>query len=182
VKQIRKRLTYANVMSSIAVFLVLGGATALAAKVGANQLKANSVKTGKIVKEAVTSGKIKNNAVNGAKVKDGSLSAADLVAGTLTPKCPTGTVLAMGACFQSTPNAAATYENAIRICASVGGRLPGVQELVGYTLTVATLPSAEQTGDLFSQETEFNVEPNGTRKLTATTTATPYRCVESPSP
>ena len=31
-KQIRKRLTYANVMSSIAVFLVLGGATAFAAK------------------------------------------------------------------------------------------------------------------------------------------------------
>ena len=31
VKQIRKRLTYANVMSSIAVFLVLGGATAFAA-------------------------------------------------------------------------------------------------------------------------------------------------------
>ena len=35
-KQIRKRLTYANVMSSIAVFLVLGGATAFAAsKIGA---------------------------------------------------------------------------------------------------------------------------------------------------
>ena len=30
-KPIRKRLTYANVMSSIAVFLVLGGATAFAA-------------------------------------------------------------------------------------------------------------------------------------------------------
>jgi hypothetical protein len=40
-KQIRKRLTYANVMSSIAVFLVLGGATALAA----GQLGKNSVGT-----------------------------------------------------------------------------------------------------------------------------------------
>ncbi len=73
-KQIRKRLTYANVMSSIAVFLVLGGATAFAAsKIGANQLKANSVKTGKIVKEAVTTAKIKNDAVTGAKVKESSL-------------------------------------------------------------------------------------------------------------
>ena len=47
-KQIRKRLTYANVMSSIAVFLVLGGATAIAAqqKIGTKQLKANSVTTG----------------------------------------------------------------------------------------------------------------------------------------
>ena len=48
-KQIRQRLTYANVMSSIAVFFILGGATAFAAtKIGANELKANSVLTGKI--------------------------------------------------------------------------------------------------------------------------------------
>ena len=45
---IRKRLTYANVMSSIAVFLVLGSATAFAAQqlgkktVGTKQLKANA--------------------------------------------------------------------------------------------------------------------------------------------
>ena len=63
-KQIRQRLTYANVMSSIAVFFILGGATAFAAtKIGANEIKANSIKTGKIVKEAVTAGKIKNGAV-----------------------------------------------------------------------------------------------------------------------
>ena len=68
--RIRKRLTYANVMSSIAVFLVLGGATAFAAsKIGSNQLKANSVTTGKIKKNAVTTAKIKNGAVTGAKVK-----------------------------------------------------------------------------------------------------------------
>lgn len=73
-KQIRNRLTYANVMSSIAVFLVLGGATAFAAtKIGSNQLKANAVLTGKIKKEAVTTGKIKKNAVTGAKVKESSL-------------------------------------------------------------------------------------------------------------
>jgi hypothetical protein len=73
-KKIRSRLTYANVMSSLAVFLVLGGATAFAAtKIGANQLKANSVLTGKIKKEAVTTGKIKKNAVTGAKVKESSL-------------------------------------------------------------------------------------------------------------
>jgi hypothetical protein len=170
-------------MSSIAVFLVLGGATALAAtKIGANQLKANSVKTGKIVKEAITNGKIKNNAVTGTKVRDGSLTAADLVAGTLTPVCPTGTVLAEGVCFQTTPNAAATYENAVRTCVSVHGRLPSVQELVGFTLSVQALPAVEQSGDLFSTETEFNVEPNGKRKLESTNNPVPFRCVEAPSP
>jgi hypothetical protein len=74
VKQIRKRLTYANVMSSIAVFLLLGGATAFAAsKIGSNQIKSNAVTTGKIKKEAVTTSKIKKDAVTGAKVKESSL-------------------------------------------------------------------------------------------------------------
>lgn len=82
-KQLRKRLTYANVMSSIAVFLVLGGATAIAAglaknSVGSKQLKANAVTAKKIKKNAVTNKKIKANAVTGAKVKDASLSGADI--------------------------------------------------------------------------------------------------------
>jgi hypothetical protein len=84
-KQIRKRFTYANVMSSLAVFLVLGGATAFAAtKIGANQLKANSVKTGKIVKEAVTAGKIKKNAVTESKIADGAVTTSKLAAEAVT--------------------------------------------------------------------------------------------------
>jgi len=74
-KLIRRHLTYANVMSSIAVFLMLGGATAFAAtKIGANELKANSIKTGKIVKEAVTAGKIKNGAITETKIADGAVT------------------------------------------------------------------------------------------------------------
>jgi len=88
-KQIRKRFTYANVMASIAVFLCLGGATAIAANqlsknsVGTKQLKKNAVTAAKIKKNAVTTAKIKNSAITGAKVKDGSLSGADINAGTL---------------------------------------------------------------------------------------------------
>jgi hypothetical protein len=77
-KQIRKRLTYANVMSSIAVFLVIGGATAFAAlgknTVGTKQLKKNAVTAAKIKNNAVTTPKIKDNAVNGAKVDESSLA------------------------------------------------------------------------------------------------------------
>jgi len=69
-----RHLTYANVMSTIAVFLVLGGATALAAsKIGSDQIKAGAVTTGKIAKEAVKNGKIANDAVTGKKVKESTL-------------------------------------------------------------------------------------------------------------
>jgi hypothetical protein len=81
-------------MSSIAVFLILGGATAFAAsKIGSNQLKAGSVTTGKLKREAVAGSKLKKNAVTttkihkdavtGAKVKDGSLTGSDINVSTL---------------------------------------------------------------------------------------------------
>jgi hypothetical protein len=85
-KQIRRHITYANVMSSLAVFLILGGATAFAAikKVGANEIKANSIKTGKIVKEAVTAGKIKNLAVTEGKLADGAVTTNKLADNAVT--------------------------------------------------------------------------------------------------
>ena len=86
-KQIRKRLTYANVMSSIAVFMVLGGAA-----FAATQLPKNSVGSKQLKKNAVTAAKIKKDAVTGAKVKNGSLAASDFAAGQLPagPRGPEG--------------------------------------------------------------------------------------------
>jgi hypothetical protein len=61
-------LTYANVMSSIAVFLVLGGAA-----FAASQLPKNSVGSKQLKKNAVITSKIKKDAVTGAKVKESTL-------------------------------------------------------------------------------------------------------------
>lgn len=88
-KQIRKRLTYANVMSSIAVFLILGGATAIAAglaknSVGSKQLKKNAVTTAKIKNNAVTTEKIKDGAVTATKLGAGAVGGSALGAGSIT--------------------------------------------------------------------------------------------------
>ena len=73
-RKLGRHLTYANVMSTIAVFLLLGGATAFAAsRIGTDQLKAGAVTTGKLAKEAVKNGKIANDTVTGKKVKESSL-------------------------------------------------------------------------------------------------------------
>ena len=76
---IRTRLTYANVMSTIAVFLVLGGGAAFAA----SQLGKNTVGTKQLKKNAVTAAKIKKGAVNSAKVVDGSLTGVDIADGSI---------------------------------------------------------------------------------------------------
>lgn len=84
-QRIRQRLTYANVMSSIAVFLVLGGGAAYAAKkIGSSQLKGASVTTAKIKRGAVTASKIRKGAVKANKISQGAVTNAKLANGAVT--------------------------------------------------------------------------------------------------
>jgi hypothetical protein len=68
-KKLQGKLTYANVISTLCLFLLLGGGAAFAA----TQLAKNSVGTRQIKKNAVTTSKIKNGAVTGAKLNLSSL-------------------------------------------------------------------------------------------------------------
>jgi hypothetical protein len=89
VTEFRSRLTYANVMSTIGVFLLLGTGVALAAKqvlpkksVGTKQLKSGAVTAAKLKKNAVTKVKIKNGAVDGSKIADNSVTGNEINAGS----------------------------------------------------------------------------------------------------
>jgi hypothetical protein len=54
-RAIRSKLTYSNVIASIAMFLALTGGTVMAAKLGSSDLAANSVKKKQLAKSSVTS-------------------------------------------------------------------------------------------------------------------------------
>ena len=75
-KRFRTRLTYGNVVATLALFVALGGTSAFATSqlgknsVGTRQLKAKSVTTAKIEPKAVTEKKIADNAITTAKLKD----------------------------------------------------------------------------------------------------------------
>jgi len=78
-KKLRGRLTYANVVSTICLFILLGGGAYAAIK-----LPKNSVGTRQIKKNSVTAAKLKENAVTTAKIKDEAVTAAKIMRGTLT--------------------------------------------------------------------------------------------------
>jgi len=85
----RPRLTYANVMSTLCFFLLLGGGAYAAGHLGKNsvgpkQLKKGAVTSAKIKSNAINTAKINNNSVNGAKVADSSLTGADVQDRSLT--------------------------------------------------------------------------------------------------
>jgi hypothetical protein len=86
--RLRERLTYANVVSTLALFLVVAGGAAWAARVpkksvGPRQLKANAVTTAKIKANAVTTRKIRRNAVGTGKIKNGAIESQKIYNGTV---------------------------------------------------------------------------------------------------
>lgn len=77
-RTLNSRLTYANVMSTVAVFIALGGASYAALKlprssVGSKQLKKNAVITAKIKKEAVTAAKVRKGTLTGMQIDASTL-------------------------------------------------------------------------------------------------------------
>jgi hypothetical protein len=78
-KRLRPKLSYANVMSTLGVFLVIAGGTALAVSAPKNSVKSNSVRDNALKSKDLRDGK----AVTGDDVVDDSLKGADVDEGSL---------------------------------------------------------------------------------------------------
>jgi hypothetical protein len=89
--RLRSHLTYANVLSTLCLFLLLGGAA-----YAATGLSKDSVGSREITAGAVRNAELADNAVTSPKVKDGSLLEADFAPGQL-PAGPKGEPGAPGA-------------------------------------------------------------------------------------
>ena len=75
---LKKHLTYANVMASLAVFAVLGGGMAVAAGLKKNSVKSKTIKDGAVAAIDIKDGSVgtpelAGNAATGAKVDEASL-------------------------------------------------------------------------------------------------------------
>jgi hypothetical protein len=76
VSRLRSKLTYANAVSTLCLFLLLGGGAYAVNKlgkdtVGSKQIKAKAVKKQELADNAVTSPKIKDGAITAPKLADG---------------------------------------------------------------------------------------------------------------
>ncbi len=85
--QDKPRLTYANIVSTLALFLALGGGAAYAAsKVSSGDLAPGAVHTSDVFKRAITSGKLAAGAVRSNQVADGAIGSKQVADGAIGAK------------------------------------------------------------------------------------------------
>jgi hypothetical protein len=142
---LRERLTYANVMATVAVFVALGGASYASLRlpknsVGAQQLAKNSVTKLKVRKNSITGTKIARGAITAAKVRPNSLTGRQIKVSTL------GTVpKATAAVSASTASALGPNEEWHRVGADGEPRFQNLWQNFGGYETVAFYKDHEGT-------------------------------------
>jgi hypothetical protein len=139
-RRIGSRLTYANVASTLALFIALGGVS-----YAATTLPANSVGTPQLQNRAVTGTKLAGEAVTGSKVKDGSLRGRDFAKGEI----PAGAIGPQGAKGDPGMNGANGATNAVVRSAYLSGGTGQVSCAAGEKATGGGL-TGESTLDIIN--------------------------------
>ena len=85
---VRNRLTYSNVIATMALFIALGGVAVAATQlprnsVGTKQLKRGAVTSAKLAKKSVTNGKLGPSAVGPGNIGSGAVTTEKLAAGAV---------------------------------------------------------------------------------------------------
>jgi hypothetical protein len=193
--KLRQHLTYANVMSTLAVFIALGGSS----------YAALTISGASITNRSITAKKLKRNTLTGKEVREsrlrrvprartaqrlGRFSAADL-----RVRCPSDTFPIADVCVERTPRAASSYGSAVLQCTQVGTpagpgrRLPTHGELTAALGAVTLAPGGELTSDVYPSGTDpgrldvlYVIDQVGGVAVTPDTAAggKAYRCVTDP--
>ena len=194
-QRLRKRLTYANVMSTLAVFIALGGSSYAAFRISGSDIKNRSIAGKKLRKNTLTGLHIKESRLQRVPRAKRADSLDGVSAADLRIKCPSDTFPIADVCVERTSRAAASYGSAIQTCLAVGTpagpgrRLPthgelraaltGVQLAPGGELTSNVYPSSSTQGEL---DVLYVTDQVGSVALTSNTGAgaKAYRCVTDP--
>jgi hypothetical protein len=145
---IRAHLTYANVISTLCLFLLLGGGTAVALN-GTNTVQSDDLGPGAQVKQA----DVADNAVNSADVVNNSLTGADIANRSGVDTCQTPLTVKLGPICAGSDGQDRSWTQAYDYCRGLGLRLPTVGE-AGVLGTKHDVPAVASnavfwTDDLF---------------------------------
>jgi hypothetical protein len=117
---LRKRLTYANVMSTLAVFIALGGSSYAAFTISGSEIKNRSIAGKKLRKNTLTGVHIRESRLRRVPRAKTADSLDGVSAAELKIKCPADTFPIADVCVERTPRASASNGSAVLTCMAVG--------------------------------------------------------------
>jgi hypothetical protein len=200
------RLTYANVVATLALFLALGGVSYGALRIKSRDLVNNTVRTQDLRNNNIRSKDIRNNNIRSKDIRNRTIVGRDVLTSTITglqvretslgkvpdadkldgqesvtfrDRCPAGTLLHAGACFERLPRSAAVPRTAARTCGASNRRLALWSELESLRRESAvTTAGPELTSDLSGMNSVFTIDPDdGTVDTVSFGDTAPFRCV-----
>jgi hypothetical protein len=195
--RLRRKLSYANAMATLAVFIALGGTSYATLQLTGRDIRDSSL-TGRDLRPTSIGGRpIKESRLGLVPRAQDARHLNGLTAARLLVRCPNDTVPVSDVCVEKTSRAPAAYTIAAGTCEFVdrprtlGRRLPSHDELMtaigdfgitlaaGGELTHNVYPSSANPGEL---DVLFITEPGGSVALTPDTAAgaKAFRCVTDP--
>lgn len=193
--RLRKRLTYANVMSTIAVFVALGGSSFAAVTISGSSIRNRSIPGMKLRHNTLTGTQIKESRLGRVPRARNADRVGGVTASSLKIKCPSDTFPVADVCFERAPHPAAAYGSAVLACLQVGTpaapgrRLPTHGELMAALTAVQLAPGGELTSNVYPSSADpgrlddlYITNQVGGVALTPDTAAgaKAYRCVTDP--
>lgn len=191
----RERLTYANVMSTLAVFVALGGSSYAALTINGSQISKRSIAGSKLKRNTLGAAQIRESRLGIVPMARNTLQLDGFTAAELKVRCPADTFPEAGTCIEREPRPAAPYGSAVLTCGLVGTpeapgrRLPTHGELRNTLAAVELAPGGELTSDVLASASEpgrlevlYVTDKVGAVAVTPDTTAgaKAYRCVADP--
>jgi hypothetical protein len=138
ISKLRSRLTYANVIASVALFIVLGGTSYAVAtgSIDSREIKNNAVRGADVRTSSLTGADVRNNRLTGADIRNDRLTGADVLESSL------GTVPRAGSAdTANTANSATVAGTALQTFRDESVSAPATTPGQNWTLLSATVPA-----------------------------------------
>jgi len=190
----RRRMTYANVMSTLALFVALGGSSYAAMKISGKSIERRSIPATKIERNSITGREVRESRLRVPRAKQAD-QLGGFTADELRLRCPEDTFPTADVCVERTHRPVASYGSAVLECSFVGTpagpgrRLPTHGELRVALGAIPLAPGGELTSDVYPSaadpgrlEVLYVTDAVGSVALTPNTGAggKAYRCVTDP--
>jgi hypothetical protein len=152
---LRRRLTYANVMATLAVFIALGGSSYAAVKISGTNIRNGSIAAKKLKRNSLTGREVRESRLGRVPHAAAADRVGDLTADEVRLRCPDDTFATAGVCVERTAHPAAAYASAVLECrhaggpASAGRRLPTHGELRAALAAVTLAQGGELTSNVY---------------------------------